>query len=171
MTWQMPRLIWVFMGAQFIFLFCRAAIHMVSSYELPRDKNNKMTVGPEKTDQPRHSPSLISVFAVRMKKAWVLSYPSSTQRRLWSDWADAQVDLSLLGAQSFCWFCHEVAHMKIIVGHTSLDHVTLTYHMSRSKTKQKKNELCAHKDTDQPGHPPSLIRVFTMRMKISLLGP
>ena len=39
--------------------------------------------------------SLIRVFAVHMKKAWVLSYPLSAQRRLWSDWADAQADLSL----------------------------------------------------------------------------
>ena len=31
----------------------------------------------EDSDQPRHPPSLISVFAVRMKKAWVLSYPLS----------------------------------------------------------------------------------------------
>ena len=38
-----------------------------------------------------------SVFAVRMKKAWVLSYPVSAQRRLLSDWADAQADLNL------CW--------------------------------------------------------------------
>ena len=37
----------------------------------------------------------VRVFAVIMKKAWVLSYPLSTQRRLWSDWADAQDDLSL----------------------------------------------------------------------------
>ena len=45
--------------------------------------------------QPGHQPSLIRVFAVCMKKAWVLSYPMSAQRRLWSDWADAQADLSL----------------------------------------------------------------------------
>ena len=49
----------------------------------------------EDSDQPGHPPSLIRVFAVRMKKAWVLSYPLSTQRRVWSDWADAQADLSL----------------------------------------------------------------------------
>ena len=49
------------------------------------------------SDQPGHPPSLIRVFAVRMKKAWVLSYPISVQQRLWSDWADAQADLSL------CW--------------------------------------------------------------------
>ena len=41
-----------------------------------------------------------SVFAVRMKKAWVLSYPLSAQWRLWSDWADAQADPSLRWAHS-----------------------------------------------------------------------
>ena len=41
-----------------------------------------------------------SVFAVRMKRAWVLSYPLSAQRRLWSDWVDAQADLSLCWAHS-----------------------------------------------------------------------
>ena len=49
----------------------------------------------EDSDQPGHPPSLIRVFTVRMKKAWVFSYPLSTQWRLWSDWADAQADLSL----------------------------------------------------------------------------
>ena len=30
----------------------------------------------------------------------------------WSDWADAQADLSLRWVQrSFCWFCHEAAQM------------------------------------------------------------
>ena len=57
----------------------------------------------EDSDQPGHPPSLMPsliVFAVRMKKAWVLSYPLSAQRRLWSDWADAQADLSLRWAHS-----------------------------------------------------------------------
>ena len=36
-------------------------------------------------------PRLIWVLAVRMKKAWILSYPLSTQQRHWSDWADAQL--------------------------------------------------------------------------------
>ena len=54
----------------------------------------------EDSDQPGHPPSLIRVFVVCMKKAWVLSYPLSAQRRLWSDWADAQVDLSLRWAHS-----------------------------------------------------------------------
>ena len=54
----------------------------------------------EDSDQPGHLPSLIRVFAVRMKKAWVLSYPLSAQRRLWSDWVDAQADLSLRWAHT-----------------------------------------------------------------------
>ena len=70
-------------------------------------KPNKWYVRPMKTriNQPGHPPSLIRVFANRMKKAW------SAQQRLirlggcpgWSE--------SLLGAQSFCWFCHEAAHL------------------------------------------------------------
>ena len=71
------------------------------TYEPPRDKTNKMACAPsEDSDQLGHSPSLIRVFTVRMKQAWVLSYPLSAQRRLWSDWADAQADLSLCWAHS-----------------------------------------------------------------------
>ena len=54
----------------------------------------------EVSDQPGHPPSLIRVFAVRMKKVWVLSYPLNAQRGLWSDWADAQADQSLRWAHS-----------------------------------------------------------------------
>ena len=52
------------------------------------------------SDQPGHPPSLIRVFAVRLKKARILSYPLSALRRLWSDWADAQADLSLRWAHN-----------------------------------------------------------------------
>ena len=82
-------------------------------YEPPRDRTNKVACAPsEDSDQPGHLPSLIRVFTVHMKKAWILSYPLSAQRRLWSDWADAQADLTLCWAHMpFCWFCHQVAHM------------------------------------------------------------
>ena len=71
-----------------------------------------MTCAPsEDSDQPGHPPSLIRVLAVRIKKVWVLSYPLVAQRRLWSDWADAQTDLRLWWAHMpFCWFCREAAH-------------------------------------------------------------
>ena len=44
-------------------------------------KTNKMACAPSK-DQPGHPPSLIRVFTVRMKNAWVLSYPLNAQQRL-----------------------------------------------------------------------------------------
>ena len=66
----------------------------------------------EDSYQPGHPPSLIRVFAVRMKKAWVLSYPLSAQRRLWSDWADARFVgfvmsrlISFLSNDSFSVYC------------------------------------------------------------------
>ena len=50
----------------------------------------KMTCAPsEDSGQPGHPPSLIRVFAVHMKKAWVLCYPLSAHRSLWANWADA----------------------------------------------------------------------------------
>ena len=79
-------------------------------YEPLHDKTNKMTCAPSKdSDQPGH---LIRVFAVRLKKHWVLNYLLSAQWKLWSDWADAQADLSLSCAHMlFCWFCHAAAHI------------------------------------------------------------
>ena len=62
----------------------------------------------EDSDQPGHSPSLIRVFAVRLKGCYGPKLSSCGQRRLWSDWADE----SSLGAHSLCWFCHVVAHLK-----------------------------------------------------------
>ena len=83
--------------------------------EPPHDKTNKMACAPsEDSDHPGHPPRLIRVFAVRMKKAWVLSYPLSAQRRHWSDWVDAQADLSLRWAHiPFCWFCHAAARLTL----------------------------------------------------------
>ena len=47
-------------------------------FEPPHDKTNKTACAPSKTSNwPGHLPSLIRVFAVCMKKAWVLSYPLS----------------------------------------------------------------------------------------------
>ena len=75
----------LFAVKQFLFCFVNEPRH---------DKTNKMSVRPAKT-QISLPPCLIRVFAVGMKKPCVLSYPLSAQRRLWSDWADAQADLHL----------------------------------------------------------------------------
>ena len=63
----------------------------------PHDNTSKSTSARrEDSDQPGHPPSLIRAFAVRMKKAWVLSDPLNILYSLWSDWANAQADLSPL---------------------------------------------------------------------------
>ena len=85
------------------------------SFEPPRDKTNKLTCAPsEDSDQPGHPPSLIRVFAVRSMGSKGPKLSSCGQRRLWSDWADAQADLSPCWAHmQFCWFCHEAVHFII----------------------------------------------------------
>ena len=71
---------------------------MLNENKPSHDKTNKMACTPsEDSDQTGRMPSLIRIFAVGTKKAWVLSYPLSAQQRLWSDWVDAQADLSLFG--------------------------------------------------------------------------
>ena len=65
---------------------------LLNRNELPRDKTNKMVYAPsEDSDQPGHLPGLIRVFAVRMKKVWVLRWVQS----------------------SFCWFSLEVAQIRM----------------------------------------------------------
>ena len=88
--------------------------------------NHKMTCAPsEDAYQSRqmHLPRLIRVFPVLMKKPWVLSYPLSIQRRLWSVWADAQADLSLRWVHwGFCWFCCAAACIWIKERQKQADH-------------------------------------------------
>ena len=58
----------------------RAGKKETSLNEPPHDKTNEVACAPsEDSDQLGHPPSLIRVFAVRMKKAWVRSYPLSAQ--------------------------------------------------------------------------------------------
>ena len=90
---------------------------MLRLFELWHDKTNKISVCPAKTQISLGIHPVWLEFAVRMKKPWVLSYPLSTQQRLWSDWADAQADLSLHWAHThfvgfvtsrlICLECHK----------------------------------------------------------------
>ena len=70
------------------------------AFEPRHDKTNNVAVRPAKTQTILGIRPVWSVFAVRMKKTWVLSYPLSAQRRLWSDWTNAQADLSLRWAHT-----------------------------------------------------------------------
>ena len=78
----------------------------------------KKACAPSKdSDLPGNPPSLIRVFPVGMKQAWVLSYPLSTQGRLLIWLEGCQADLSLCwGHMPFCWFCLIV--LAYICSHT-----------------------------------------------------
>ena len=114
--------------------------------------------------------SLSKVFAVRMKKAWVLSYPLSAQRRLWSDWADAQADLSLRWAHiPLCWFCREAAHLCNVRTTVRLLLVMCMPTQSKESStiwatswQNQQNGYAPSEDPEQPGHSPRLIRVFAV---------
>ena len=79
------------------------SLHLIC-YKPQHNKFNKMTcASSEDSDQSGHPPIPIRVFAVRMKKHWVLSYQMSAQRSL--------IRLGDAG-RTFCWFCHAAAHMS-----------------------------------------------------------
>ena len=81
-------------------------------HEPPRDKINKITVRPAKTQISLGVRPVWSVFAVCSLGSYRPMLSSCGQRRLRSDWTDAQADLSLRWRHiPFCWFCQEVAHM------------------------------------------------------------
>ena len=79
------------------------------------DKTNTMTCAHREDSD---LPSLIRAFAVGMYWPWVLSFLLSTQRRLWSDWANGQAYLSVHWAhKSFCWFCRAAAQSRSSLSH------------------------------------------------------
>ena len=54
-----------------------------TAYDPAHDKTYTMAYAPsEDSDDPGHLPRLIRVFAVRIKKVWVLSYALGAQQRL-----------------------------------------------------------------------------------------
>ena len=82
---------------------CTYEVHKVQMSRIVT-KPTKWHVRPAKTQI-----SLIRAFAVHLRKAMILSYPLSALRRLWSDWTDAQADLSLRWAHT----CHFVGFVTM----------------------------------------------------------
>ena len=79
---------------------------------MENDKTNKMLCAPsEDADQPGHPPSLICVFAVRLKKAWLLSYPFSDNED--SDQTGRMPRLIWVFAGPACHFAGFVLHWLI----------------------------------------------------------
>ena len=93
-------------------------------------KPTKWHVHPPKTQISLGICLVWSVFAVCVKKHWILSYPKSTQQRLWLDWVDSQADQSLCCAhKSFCWFCHTAAQLTIVLGHSKTVKTQISLHV------------------------------------------
>ena len=92
-TGRMPRLIWVFAWCTVILLVLSWGGSYTESYccwdEISKiclmTKPTKWHVRPVKTQISLGILPVWSVFAFRIKKAWIFSYPLSTQRSLWSD--------------------------------------------------------------------------------------
>ena len=101
-------------GAQTVF-FPTMSDPKLSSNWTASWQNQQNGMGAQRRLRSAWASAQSRVFAVRMKKAWVLSYPSSALRRHWSDRADAQADLSLRWAHMpFSWFCHEAAQLVLL---------------------------------------------------------
>ena len=87
--------------------------YMAESITEPQhDKTNKLTSLTSKdSDQPGHLPCLIIVHSMDSSGPKV---SLCGQRRLWSDWVDAQGDRSLHWAHtSFCWFCQVATQLMM----------------------------------------------------------
>ena len=126
-----------------------------------------MECGPSEDSDP---PSLIRVFAVCMKKAWVLSYPLSAQRRLWSDWADAQADLSVHWAHShFVGFVTRWLNLLVCLSNcykvTNIFEVTYSIHKrNREPDKYRKTPKISDIQNICCNHPKSLTRWLFLRV-------
>ena len=123
----------------------------------------------EDSDQSGHPPSLISVFAVRMKKALVLSYPLSAQRKLYQTgrtlrliWVFAGRTLILL-VLSWCGssMCHKILFRLFRV--SNIVGLELPFHAST------RNFLLTLFDTGVLRHTrPCVIRFMTKHKNSSL---
>ena len=78
-------------------------------------KPTKWLMRPEKTQINLGFRSVWSVFAVHVKKPGPLTTHRAHSED-WSNWVDAQADLSLRRAHmSFCWFCHDAVQFNVDV--------------------------------------------------------
>ena len=146
-------------------------LYSIFTFELPHEKNNKVACAHSKdSDQPGPH----TVWSESSLSAWRKLGSLATHwvhSEDWSDWAHAQADLSLRGVHtSFCWFHHEVAHLFLYIfpmlmlgfcdsyGFQQYNKAT-----SHEPLHDKTNKMTAFsEDSDQPLHPPSLIKFFSV---------
>ena len=66
----------------------------------------------EDSDQPGYPPSLIRVLAIRMKKAWILSYPLSAREDSDQTGRMPRLIWVFAGRTSLFWFCREAVSIN-----------------------------------------------------------
>ena len=87
----------------------------------------------EDSDQPGHSPSLIRGFAVHMKKAWVLNYSLSAQRRLRSAWASSdESDQTGQVPRLICVFAGCITLLVLSFRSSSIEETVKNHHLFAS---------------------------------------
>ena len=118
-TGRMPRLTWVFAGRTLtlLVLSCCGSFYYnkVSEKQVGMTKPTKWSVRPAKIQislgiRPVWSESLLCA-------QWVAkdpSFPHADREDLIRLGGCPGWSKSLVGAQSFCWFCHEMAHLMMI---------------------------------------------------------
>ena len=93
--------------------FCLVPKH-TKFLEPPHDKTNKWHMRPAKTQISLGIRPVWSEYSLCAQ--WLAKDPSflHTDSEDWSDWADAQADLSLRWAHMpFGWFCNEAVHINL----------------------------------------------------------
>ena len=88
----------------------------------------------------------------------------------WSAWADTQADLSSLGAQSFCWFCHDVAHIMSMMYHTFLLHIAPYFSvLNSSSSPSSLLHFSLHNNVTTEGTIRSALTYFSLSWRIANL--
>ena len=125
----------------------------------------------------------------RLRSAWASAQSDQNLRCPHEESGCPGWSESSLGAHSLCWFCHEVAQICSVLDlsfkvmrnepdheKTCLQRYTIRLNSNWSAQLQKEsrfliwatscqnqqNDCAPSKDSDQPGHPPTMIRVFAV---------
>ena len=101
--WVLCSVVFDFRDSLVCFVDCFMSLHSIRTliiWAATWQNQHNECAPSEDSDQPGHPPSLIRVFAVRSKGSYGPKVYSCEQRRLWSDWADAQADRGLRWANT-----------------------------------------------------------------------
>ena len=119
-----------------------------------RQKPTKWHVLPAKT---QISLNICPVWSEPLLSAW-MKFGSLPTHKAHSKDSDAQADLRLCWAhRSFFWFCHEAAQLPVCLSFVPFNWRRLVAYIWAASWQNQQSECAPSEDSDQPGHPPSLI--------------